>query len=132
MFREVHTVQGGRCTLCRGEVHSVHLYNYIHITILDRLNLSVYQRDGQTDYKYNLIYFYKYILIYCYIDDILTLVLKGGVMMDKDLSSLVIRLDKDLHRQIKATCAIKGISIRDYIIELINQDIQKQKSKVGD
>lgn len=44
--------------------------------------------------------------------------------MVNERSSLVVKIDKELHKQIKATCAIDGISIRDYIIRLVEKDMQ--------
>lgn len=46
--------------------------------------------------------------------------------MSNEVSSLVVRIDKELHKQVKATCAINGISIRDYITNLIKKDIQER------
>lgn len=49
--------------------------------------------------------------------------------MKNECSSLVVRIDKELHKQIKATCAIDGISIRDYITKLIEKDMKKRKEQ---
>ena len=46
-----------------------------------------------------------------------------------ELSSLVVRIDKELHKQIKATCAVDGISIRDYIIRLVEKDMQERNKQ---
>lgn len=46
--------------------------------------------------------------------------------MEDKLSSLVVKIDKELHKQVKAMCAINDISIRDYIIKLIEKDIKEQ------
>lgn len=43
------------------------------------------------------------------------------------LSSLVIKIDKELHKQLKATCAINDISIREYVIEAIQDKLKKEK-----
>ena len=51
------------------------------------------------------------------------------MLEEKERSSLVVKIDKDLHKQIKATCAVEGISIREYIIELVNNDMQKRQNK---
>ena len=49
--------------------------------------------------------------------------------MANEWSSLVVRIDKDLHRKIKAACAIDGTSIKDYIIKLLEKDMQERDSK---
>lgn len=49
--------------------------------------------------------------------------------MADELSSLVVRIDKELHKQIKATCAVDDISIRDYIIRLIEKDMQERNKQ---
>ena len=49
--------------------------------------------------------------------------------MTNERSSLVVKIDKDLHKQIKATCAIDGVSIRDYIIELVKKDMLERNRK---
>lgn len=49
--------------------------------------------------------------------------------MTNERSSLVIRIDRELHKQIKATCAIDGISIRDYIIGLVKKDMQARNKQ---
>ena len=46
--------------------------------------------------------------------------------MEDKRSSLVVQIDKELHKQIKATCAVNDISIRDYIIKLVEKDMQEQ------
>lgn len=46
-----------------------------------------------------------------------------------ELSSLVVRINKELHKQIKATCAVDGISIRDYIIRLVEKDMQERNKQ---
>ena len=45
-------------------------------------------------------------------------------------SSLVIKIDKELHKQIKATCAINEISIKDYIVMLVEKDMKERNNKV--
>lgn len=49
--------------------------------------------------------------------------------MAEERSSLVIKLDKELHKQIKANCAVDGISIRDYIIGLVKKDMQERNKQ---
>lgn len=49
--------------------------------------------------------------------------------MANNLSSLVVRIDKELHKQMKATCAVNDISIKDYITKLIENDMQKQNKQ---
>lgn len=49
--------------------------------------------------------------------------------MSNERSSLVIKIDKELHKQIKATCALNDISIRDYIVELVEKDMQKRNKQ---
>ena len=46
--------------------------------------------------------------------------------MANEVASLVVRIDKELHKQMKATCVMRDISIRDYITELIKKDLEKQ------
>lgn len=50
--------------------------------------------------------------------------------MTNELSSLVVRIDKELHKQIKATCAVKDISIKDYITKLIEKDMSEQNKQI--
>ena len=42
---------------------------------------------------------------------------------------LAIRIDNDLHREIKIHLAKKGISLKDYITALIQQDLDKAEQK---
>lgn len=44
-------------------------------------------------------------------------------------SSLVVKIDKELHKQIKATCAVNDISIRDYIVGLVEKDMQERNEQ---
>jgi predicted HicB family RNase H-like nuclease len=46
--------------------------------------------------------------------------------MEDERSSLVVRIDRELHRKIKATCAVDGISIRDYIVKLVEKDLEQR------
>lgn len=43
--------------------------------------------------------------------------------------TLAIRIDEDLHRQIKIRLAEKGVSLKDYVINLIVDDLNPDKSK---
>lgn len=49
--------------------------------------------------------------------------------MADNLSSLVVRIDKELHKQLKASCAVNDISIKDYITKLIEKDMQKHNNQ---
>ncbi len=49
--------------------------------------------------------------------------------MADNLSSLVIKIDKELHKQMKATCVVNDISIKDYITKLIEKDMQEQNKQ---
>ncbi len=49
--------------------------------------------------------------------------------MANERSSLVVKIDKELHKQIKATCAVDDISIRDYIIRLVEKDMQERNKQ---
>jgi predicted HicB family RNase H-like nuclease len=51
-------------------------------------------------------------------------------VVDEQLSSLVVRIDKDLHKQLKTNCVLEGISIKDYISGLIQKDLE-EKNKDG-
>lgn len=73
-------------------------------------------------------------MLYLFANDTIFSVIAYGkvvylVLEEKERSSLVVKIDKDLHKQIKATCAVEGISIREYIIELVNNDMQKRQNK---
>lgn len=45
-------------------------------------------------------------------------------------STLVIKIDKELHKQIKATCVINEISIKDYIITLVEKDMKERNNEI--
>ncbi len=49
--------------------------------------------------------------------------------MASERSTLVIKMDRELHKQIKANCAINEISIRDYVIGLVKEDFKRQDEK---
>lgn len=46
--------------------------------------------------------------------------------MTNEISSLVVKVDRELHKKIKATCAVDGISIREYIISLVEKDMKER------
>lgn len=50
-------------------------------------------------------------------------------LVANERSSLVVKIDKELHKQIKATCAVNDISIRDYIIGLVEKDMQERNKQ---
>lgn len=54
---------------------------------------------------------------------------KAVYPVTNERSSLVVKIDKELHKQIKAACAVNDISIRDYIIGLIEKDMQKRNKQ---
>ena len=81
-----------------------------------------------------MIFLFINLLLYLFANDTIFSVIAYGkvvylVLEEKERSSLVVKIDKDLHKQIKATCAVEGISIREYIIELVNNDMQKRQNK---
>jgi len=45
------------------------------------------------------------------------------------LKALTVRVDDDFHKKIKIKTAIEGITIQNYIINLIKEDLKKEKSK---
>ena len=51
---------------------------------------------------------------------------KGCGIMANELVSLVVRIDRELHKQMKTACIMRDISIRAYITELIRKDLEKQ------
>lgn len=40
--------------------------------------------------------------------------------------NITIKINKDLHRDIKVHIASKGITLKDYILDLINKDMNKK------
>lgn len=43
--------------------------------------------------------------------------------------TITIRIPKDLHRNIKIRAAQKGMSLKDYIVDLVQKDFEKFSSK---
>lgn len=43
--------------------------------------------------------------------------------------TITIRIGEDLHKDIKVNIAKKGISLKDYIVELIKQDLYGDEKK---
>ncbi len=83
--------------------------------------------DGKTPPKVN-----KITLLYCFISDILSCIItnrKVVCLVASERSTLVIKMDRELHKQIKANCAINEISIRDYVIGLVKEDFKRQDEK---
>jgi len=71
-------------------------------------------------------------LLYCFISDTISCIIthrKVVCLLANERSTLVIKMDKELHKQIKANCAINEISIRDYVIGLVKEDFKRQHEK---
>lgn len=49
--------------------------------------------------------------------------------MSSELSSLVVKVDKELHRKIKMNCAADGVSLKEYILGLIQKDLETREKK---
>ena len=47
----------------------------------------------------------------------------------QEISSLVVKIDKELHQQIKSVCALNDLSIKEYITSLVKEDMRKRKEK---
>ena len=47
--------------------------------------------------------------------------------MAQVMKNVTIRVTPDFHRELKAFLAIRGISIQEYVEELIKIDMEKQK-----
>jgi predicted DNA binding CopG/RHH family protein len=45
------------------------------------------------------------------------------------LKTITIRLDDELHKEIKVKMATEGTTIQDYIINLVKKDLEPSKSK---
>ncbi len=76
--------------------------------------------DGKTPPKVN-----KNTLLYCFISNTMSSIIthrKVVCLIISERSTLVIKMDKELHKQIKANCAINEISIKDYVIGLVKED----------
>ena len=44
-----------------------------------------------------------------------------------NLKSIAIKVDDELHKQVKMMAARKGVPIKEYIMKLIEKDLQKEK-----
>lgn len=49
--------------------------------------------------------------------------------MSQETTTLVVRIDKDLHRKMKATCVSNDISIKDYVVGLIKKDMEQNQDE---
>lgn len=47
--------------------------------------------------------------------------------MSQEVTTLVVKIDKDLHRKMKATCVANDISIKNYIVGLIKKDMEQNQ-----
>lgn len=43
--------------------------------------------------------------------------------------SMTIRMDEELHKQAKIKATMEGISLKDYIVNLIKEDLSKDTDK---
>lgn len=43
--------------------------------------------------------------------------------------TITVRIDDELHKDIKVNIAQKGISLKDYIVQLIKKDLYGEKGK---
>lgn len=56
-------------------------------------------------------------------------IVRRYIQMNENISTLVIKMDKELHRQMKINCATDGISQKAYVIELIKKDMAAREKK---
>lgn len=49
------------------------------------------------------------------------------ILRDSDIRRFCLRMEKNLHREMKTFVASKEISIQDYICKLIVEDLQKNR-----
>ena len=49
--------------------------------------------------------------------------------MSQETTTLVVRIDKDLHKKMKAACAVNDISIKDYVVGLIKKDMEQSQDE---
>lgn len=55
---------------------------------------------------------------------------KGDEHMDTDKRKLIgVRVDEETHRQMKLYAVSQGITIQDYLMNLIKKDMEKQKKE---
>lgn len=45
--------------------------------------------------------------------------------------TITLRLDDETHRKIKVQAALKGVTLKQYIIDLTNADIEKTEREKG-
>ena len=43
--------------------------------------------------------------------------------------TLTIKIDEKLHREIKSEIAMRGLSVKEYLLALIKSDFEKHKQK---
>lgn len=43
---------------------------------------------------------------------------------EEELKNLIIRLNKDIHMQVKCNCVRDGVSMNDYVLGLIKKDLK--------
>ncbi len=52
--------------------------------------------------------------------------------MERDKRKLIgVRVDEDTHRQMKLYTVEKGVTIQDYLMELIKRDMEKNRLERG-
>lgn len=45
------------------------------------------------------------------------------------MKTFTLRMDDDFHKTVKLKCVEEGIAMQEYIINLIKEDLEKDKSK---
>lgn len=43
--------------------------------------------------------------------------------------TITLRLDEETHKNIKLQAVLKGVTLKQYIIDLVNADIEKEREK---
>lgn len=51
--------------------------------------------------------------------------------MAEGKKNLVVTIDEELHQKLKIHCAEQKISIKDMIIKLINEELERSKQKAS-
>lgn len=46
-------------------------------------------------------------------------------MTNKDIKNVTIQIPTDTHKKIKLICSIKGISFKEYVLKLLEKEINK-------
>ena len=46
-------------------------------------------------------------------------------MTNKDIKNVTIQIPTDTHKKIKLICSIKGISFKEYVLNLLEKEINK-------